>query len=559
MIGNVPFGNYQVPDRRYDRYKFPIHDYFIAKSLDQVRPGGLVAVVTSSGTLDKENPAARKYFSERADLLGAVRLSEQTFQKNAGTNAVTDILFLQKRDRAPIEEPSWVQLGETSHGCSINQYYIEHPEMILGDLVPEQNQYGETSLTVKARKDLSLEEQLSQAVSRIQGSMQIRELSDSDLDLDESIPADPDVPNFSYTLANGQIYYRENSLMNRMDLPTATAERVKGMIELRDTTRTLLKMQLDDSSNEAITKQMELLNQQYDTFTAKWGLINSTGNQRAFSQDAAYYLLSSLEILDEDGNLKEKADIFRQRTIRKPEPVQTVDSAVEALSVSMGEKACVDLAYMSSLYGKPEEEICEELRGLIFKEPVSEQWQTADEYLSGNVREKLRTAEIFAESHPEYQINVESLRKVQPQDLTAPEIHVRLGVTWIEPEEITQFMQELLGTPKYAIDSNSVKVLYSPSSGEWNVKGKSAYAGSVAASVTYGTQRASGYRLLQDALNQRQTKIYDMKLDASGNEVRIINQKETILAQQKQDLIKEAFQDWGIQRAPAEGAPGKTV
>ena len=270
--------------------------------------------------------------------------------------------------------------------------------------------------------------------------------------------------------------------MNRIDLPAATAERVKGMIELRDTTRTLLKMQLDDSSNKEITKQMELLNQQYDTFTAKWGLINSTGNQRAFSQDAAYYLLSSLEILDEEGSLKEKADIFRQRTIRKPEPVQTVDSAVEALSVSMGEKACVDLAYMSSLYGKPEEAICEELRGLIFKEPVSEQWQTADEYLSGNVREKLRTAEIFAESHPEYQINVESLRKVQPQDLTAPEIHVRLGVTWIEPEEITQFMQELLGTPKYAIDSNSVKVLYSPSSGEWNVKGKSAYAGSVAAS-----------------------------------------------------------------------------
>ena len=544
VIGNVPFGNYQVPDRRYDRYKFPIHDYFIAKSLDQVRPGGLVAVVTSSGTLDKENPAARKYFSERADLLGAVRLSEQTFQKNAGTNAVTDILFLQKRDRAPIEEPSWVQLGETSHGCSINQYYIEHPEMILGDLVPEQNQYGEISLTVKARKDLSLEEQLSQAVSHIQGSIQIRELSDSDLDLEESIPADPDVPNFSYTLANGQIYYRENSLMNRMDLPAATAERVKGMIELRDTTRTLLKMQLEDSGNEAITKQMELLNQQYDTFTAKWGLINSTGNQRAFSQDASYYLLSSLEILDEEGNLKEKADIFRQRTIRKPEPVQTVDSAVEALSVSMGEKACVDLVYMSSLYGKPEEEICEELRGLIFKAPVSEQWQTADEYLSGNVREKLRTAEIFAESHPEYQINVESLQKVQPQDLTAPEIHVRLGVTWIEPEEITQFMQELLGTPKHAVESNSVKVLYSPASGEWNVKGKSAFAGSVAASVTYGTQRASGYRLLQDALNQRQTKIYDVKLDASGNEVRIINQKETLLAQQKQDLIKEAFQDW---------------
>ena len=543
MIGNVPFGNYQVPDRRYDRYKFPIHDYFIAKSLDQVRPGGLVAVVTSSGTLDKENPAARKYFAERADLLGAVRLSEQTFQKTAGTDAVTDILFLQKRDRAPIEEPSWVQLGETSDGCSINQYYIEHPEMILGDLVPEQNQYGETSLTVKARKDISLEEQLSQAVSRIQGSMQIRELSDSDLDLEESVPADPDVPNFSYTLANGQIYYRENSLMNRMDLPAATAERVKGMIELRDTTRTLLKMQLEDSSNEEITKQMELLNQQYDAFTAKWGLINSTGNQRAFSQDASYYLLSSLEILDEEGNLKEKADIFRQRTIRKPEPVQTVDSAVEALSVSMGEKACVDLAYMSSLYGKTEEEICEELRGLIFKDPVSEQWQTADEYLSGNVREKLRTAEIFAQSHPEYQINVESLRKVQPQDLAAPEIHVRLGVTWIEPEEITQFMQELLGTPQHSIDNNSVKVLYSPTSGEWNVKGKSAYAGSVAASVTYGTKRASGYRLLQDALNQRQTKIYDVKL-ASGNEIRILNQKETILAQQKQDLIKEAFQDW---------------
>ena len=544
VIGNVPFGNYQVPDRRYDRYKFPIHDYFIAKSLDQVRPGGLVAVVTSSGTLDKENPAARKYFSERADLLGAVRLSEQTFQKNAGTNAVTDILFLQKRDRAPTKEPSWVQLGETSDGYSINQYYIEHPEMILGDLVPEQNQYGEKTLTVKAKKDISLEVLLSHATSLIHGSMQIRELSDSDLDLEESIPADPDVPNFSYTLAGGQIYYRENSLMNRMDLPAATAERVKGMIELRDTTRTLLKMQLEDSSNEEIVKQMELLNQQYDTFTANWGLINSTGNQRAFSQDASYYLLSSLEILDEEGKLKEKADIFHRRTIQKPEPVHTVDSAVEALSVSMGEKACVDLAYMSSLYGKPEDEICEELKGLIFQEPISGQWQTADEYLSGNVRKKLHTAEIFAESHPEYHINTEFLRKVQPQDLTATEIHVRLGVTWIEPEDITQFMQELLGTPKDAIENNSVKVLYSPSSGEWNVKGKSAYADSVAASVTYGTQRASGYRLLQDALNQRQTKIFDTKLDAEGKEVRVLNQKETILAQQKQDLIKESFQNW---------------
>ncbi len=544
VIGNVPFGNYQVPDRRYDRYKFPVHDYFIAKSLDQVRPGGLVAVVTSSKTLDKENPAARKYFSERADLLGAVRLSDQTFQKNAGTNAVTDILFLQKRDRAPTKEPSWVQLGETSDGYSINQYYIEHPEMILGDLVPEQNQYGEKTLTVKAKKDISLEVLLSHATSLIHGSMQIRELSDSDLDLEESIPADPDVPNFSYTLAGGQIYYRENSLMNRMDLPAATAERVKGMIELRDTTRTLLKMQLEDSSNEEIVKQMELLNQQYDTFTANWGLINSTGNQRAFSQDASYYLLSSLEILDEEGKLKEKADIFHRRTIRKPEPVHTVDSAVEALSVSMGEKACVDLAYMSSLYGKPEDEICEELKGLIFQEPISGQWQTADEYLSGNVRKKLHTAEIFAESHPEYHINTEFLRKVQPQDLTATEIHVRLGVTWIEPEDITQFMQELLGTPKYAIENNSVKVLYSPSSGEWNVKGKSAYADSVAASVTYGTQRASGYRLLQDALNQRQTKIFDTKLDAEGKEVRVLNQKETILAQQKQDLIKESFQNW---------------
>lgn len=544
VIGNVPFGAYQIPDRNYDRYKFLIHDYFIAKSLDQVRPGGVVAVITSSGTMDKQSSSAREYLAQRADLLGAIRLPNNTFRQNAGTNVVTDILFLQKRDRTPLEMPEWINLGKTEEGYTVNQYFASHPEMVLGRFSTESTQYGKQEVTVIPFPDTDLEQQLKEAIRHIHGTISNQVLEDTDLDMQVSIPADPSVQNFSFTVIDNHVYYRENSVMNRMDLPAATAERIKGMVELRNTTRMLLNMQLNDASEHEIQIQMELLNHQYDRFCTKFGLLNSTGNRRAFSQDSSYYLLSSLEVLDEDGNLKRKADIFTKRTIKKPEPVTSVDTAVEALSVSMGEKACVDLNYMSELYGKSTEDICEELHGLIFKDPISERWQTADEYLSGNVREKLQTAITFAENHPEFASNVAYLKQVQPKELTASEIGVRLGVNWIEPQLITQFMQELFHTPWYQINRGKIAVQYAESTGEWNIKGKSIDAGNITANVTYGTERASAYRLLEDALNQRQTKIYDTKIDENGNERRVINRNQTILAQQKQDAIKQAFKDW---------------
>lgn len=544
VIGNVPFGAYQIPDRNYDRYKFLIHDYFIAKSLDQVRPGGVVAVITSSGTMDKQSSSAREYLAQRADLLGAIRLPNNAFRQNAGTNVVTDILFLQKRDRTPLEMPEWINLGKTEEGYTVNQYFASHPEMVLGRFSTESTQYGKQEVTVVPFPDTDLEQQLKEAIRHIHGTISNQVLEDTDLDMQVSIPADPSVQNFSFTVIDNHVYYRENSVMNRMDLPAATAERIKGMVELRNTTRMLLNMQLNDASDHEIQIQMELLNHQYDRFCTKFGLLNSTGNRRAFSQDSSYYLLSSLEVLDEDGNLKRKADIFTKRTIKKPEPVTSVDTAVEALSVSMGEKACVDLNYMSELYGKSTEDICEELHGLIFKDPISERWQTADEYLSGNVREKLQTAITFAENHPEFASNVAYLKQVQPKELTASEIGVRLGVNWIEPQLITQFMQELFHTPWYQINRGKIAVQYAESTGEWNIKGKSIDAGNITANVTYGTERASAYRLLEDALNQRQTKIYDTRIDENGNERRVINRNQTILAQQKQDAIKQAFKDW---------------
>lgn len=474
VVGNVPFGNYQVADPKYDRHHFMIHDYFIAKSLDQVRPGGVVAVLTSSGTMDKKDTSVRVYYTQRADLLGAIRLPNNAFRKNAGTDVVADILFFQKRDRAPLQTPEWVHLGQTEGGQSINQYFLSHPEMVLGTLTTENTQYGKMELTVAPIEGADLSEQLHAAIQNIYGTITVQELSDSDLDMDDSIPADPNIQNFSYALVDGQIYFRENSVMNRMDLPAATAERVKGLIELRDTTRTLLQMQLDGaSSEEKIQQQMALLNQQYDAFSEKFGLICSAGNKWAFSQDSSYPLLSSLEVLDEEGNLERKADIFFKRTIKRPEPVTSVDTAVEALSVSMGEKACVDLDYMAQLCGKERDEVIADLHGLIFQEPVSGRWQTADEYLSGNVRQKLKTAELFAENHPEYAVNAEYLKRVQPKDLTAGEIDVRLGVNWLEPSIIQQFMQETLRTPFYMVSGrNSMRV-------PWNMR-KSAENGASA-------------------------------------------------------------------------------
>ena len=544
VIGNVPFGAYQVSDRRYDRHHFMIHDYFIAKSLDLVRPGGVVAVVTSSGTMDKQNPAVRQYIANRAELLGAIRLPNNAFQRNANTSVVSDILFFQKRDRASIEEPEWLNLKETPEGYSVNAYFAEHPEMVLGEFTTESTQYGKQEVTVKPKEGITLEEQLKEAVQNIHGTITELELSDTELEEDVvSIPADPDVKNFSFTVVNDEVYYRENSVMNRMELPAMTAERVKGMVKIRDVTNELIQCQMEEGSDEQITKLQGKLNEEYDTFTAKYGLISSNANKRAFSQDSSYCLLTSLEFLDDKGELKRKADIFTKRTIRRAETVTSVDTASEALAVSIGERAGVDLSYMAQLSGKTEAELTEELAGVIFKNPISEKWEPSDEYLSGNVREKLQIAKQFAEDHPEYQVNVQYLEQVQPKDLDASEIEARLGATWISEDYITRFMAETFHTPRYYVGSK-VKVQYAEVTGQWNVMGKNVDSyGNALVTSTYGTQRANAYRLLEDALNLRDTKIYDTVQDAEG-EHRELNRKETMLAQQKQELIKEEFKEW---------------
>ena len=544
VIGNVPFGAYQVSDRRYDRHHFMIHDYFIAKSLDLVRPGGVVAVVTSSGTMDKQNPAVRQYIANRAELLGAIRLPNNAFQRNANTSVVSDILFFQKRDRASIEEPEWLNLKEIPEGYSVNAYFAEHPEMVLGDFTTESTQYGKQEVTVKPKEGITLEEQLKEAIRNIHGTITELELSDTELEEDVvSIPADPDVKNFSFTVVNEEVYYRENSVMNRMELPAMTAERVKGMVKIRDVTNELIQCQMEEGSNEQITKLQGKLNEEYDTFTAKYGLLSSNANKRAFGQDSSYCLLTSLEFLDDKGELKRKADIFTKRTIRRAETVTSVDTASEALAVSIGERAGVDLSYMAQLSGKTEEELTEELAGVIFKNPISEKWEPSDEYLSGNVREKLQIAKQFAEDHPEYQVNVQYLEQVQPKDLDASEIEARLGATWISEDYITRFMAETFHTPRYYVGSK-VKVQYAEVTGQWNVMGKNVDSyGNALVTSTYGTQRANAYRLLEDALNLRDTKIYDTVQDAEG-EHRELNRKETMLAQQKQELIKEEFKEW---------------
>ena len=544
VIGNVPFGAYQVNDKRYDRHHFLIHDYFIAKSLDLVRPGGVVAVVTSSGTMDKQNPAVRQYIANRAELLGAIRLPNNAFQRNANTNVVSDILFFQKRDRAAIEEPEWVNLKTTEEGYSVNAYFAENPDMVLGEFTTESTQYGKQEVTVKPKEGITLEEQLKKAVQNIHGTITEMEFSDSELEEQVvSIPADPDVKNFSFAVLDDDIYYRENSVMNKVELPMATTERVKGMVKIRDATNKLLQRQMEDCGDQEVEELQKDLNEIYDSFTAKYGLLSSNANKRAFSQDSSYCLLTSLEFLDEQGNLKRKADIFTKRTIRHAQAVTSVDTASEALAVSIGEKAQVDLAYMSQLTGKTEAELTEELTGVIFRNPLNEKWEPSDEYLSGNVREKLKIARGFAENRPEYAVNVQYLERVQPKDLDASEIEARLGATWISPDYVTQFMAETFHTPRYYIGSR-IKVQYAEVTGQWNVSGKSvdSYQNPLVTS-TYGTQRANAYRLLEDALNLRDTKIYDTVQDAEG-EHRELNRKETMLAQQKQELIREEFKSW---------------
>ena len=543
VVGNVPFGNYKVPDKRYDRHNFLIHDYFIAKSLDLVRPGGVVAVVTSSGTMDKKDSSVREYLANRADLVGAIRLPNNAFQRNANTSVVADILFLQKRDRAAVERAEWVDLGTTPEGYPINQYFAQHPEMVLGEITTESTQYGKQETTVKPIEGADLAQQLKAAVENIHVEITEPEITDDELDQNaEPLPADPNVKNFSYTNVDGQVYYRENSYMNKVDLPAVTAERVLGMIALRETTQKLLDCQLHDGTDAEVELLQGKLKDQYKRFTAQYGLINSTANKRAFRQDSSYCLLASLEILDEDKNLKRLADIFTKRTIRKPEPVTSVDTPSEALALSIGEKAKVDVPFMAELCGKTEQEVTEELAGVIFRNPVTQMWVTADEYLSGNVREKLATAETFAANHPEYQVNVEYLKRVQPKDLNASEIEVRLGANWIKAEYITDFMEQVFKTPSYYIGS-SIKATYSEISGAWNISGKSLDRSNPRVTNTYGTMRVNGYRLLEDALNLRDTKIYDTVYE-DGKERRVLNKKETMLAQQAQEAIRDAFKQW---------------
>ena len=543
VVGNVPFGNYKVPDKRYDRHNFLIHDYFIAKSLDLVRPGGVVAVVTSSGTMDKKDSSVREYLANRADLVGAIRLPNNAFQRNANTSVVADILFLQKRDRAAVERAEWVDLGTTPEGYPINQYFAQHPEMVLGEITTESTQYGKQETTVKPNEGADLAQQLKAAVENIHAEITEPEITDDELDQNaEPLPADPNVKNFSYTNVDGQVYYRENSYMNKVDLPAVTAERVLGMIALRETTQKLLDCQLHDGTDAEVELLQGTLKDQYKRFTAQYGLINSTANKRAFRQDSSYCLLASLEILDEDKNLKRLADIFTKRTIRKPEPVTSVDTPSEALALSIGEKAKVDVPFMAELCGKTEQEVTEELAGVIFRNPVTQAWVTADEYLSGNVREKLETAETFAANHPEYQVNVEYLKRVQPKDLNASEIEVRLGANWIKAEYITDFMERVFKTPSYYIGS-SIKATYSEISGAWNISGKSLDRSNPRVTNTYGTMRVNGYRLLEDALNLRDTKIYDTIYE-DGKERRVLNKKETMLAQQAQEAIRDAFKQW---------------
>ena len=543
VVGNVPFGNYKVPDKRYDRHNLLIHDYFIAKSLDLVRPGGVVAVVTSSGTMDKKDSSVREYLANRADLVGAIRLPNNAFQRNANTSVVADILFLQKRDRAAVERAEWVDLGTTPEGYPINQYFAQHPEMVLGEITTESTQYGKQETTVKPIEGADLAQQLKAAVENIHAEITEPQITDDELDQNaEPLPADPNVKNFSYTNVDGQVYYRENSYMNKVDLPAVTAERVLGMIALRETTQKLLDCQLYDGTDAEVELLQGKLKNQYKRFTAQYGLINSTANKRAFRQDSSYCLLAALEILDEDKNLKRLADIFTKRTIRKPEPVTSVDTPSEALALSIGEKAKVDVPFMAELCGKTEQEVTEELAGVIFRNPVTQAWVTADEYLSGNVREKLATAETFAANHPEYQVNVEYLKRVQPKDLNASEIEVRLGANWIKAEYITDFMEQVFKTPSYYIGS-SIKATYSEISGAWNISGKSLDRSNPRVTNTYGTMRVNGYRLLEDALNLRDTKIYDTVYE-DGKERRVLNKKETMLAQQAQEAIRDAFKQW---------------
>ena len=549
VVGNVPFGDFKVSDKRYDKHKFLIHDYFFAKSLDKLRPGGVMALVTSKGTMDKETLAVRKYIAQRAELLGAIRLPNNTFKGNAGTEVVSDILILQKRDRLIDIEPDWVHLDTDENGIKMNSYFVQHPEMILGEMKMVSGRFGMEATCVPYEK-ADLAAQLDEAVANIHGEITEYETEEELEEEDNSIPADPTVRNFSYTVVDDKIYYRENSRMTPVEVSATAENRIKGMIAIRNSVRTLIELQTEDYPDSEIKAEQERLNRLYDTFSGKYGLINSRANTSAFSQDSSFSLLSALEIIGEDGELERKADMFSKRTIKPHTPVTSVDTASEALAVSLGEKATIDMDYMMELSGKSENEIFEDLKGVIFLNPLYEygnayesKYLMADEYLSGNVREKLRIAKNSAELYPEdYKVNVEALQKVQPKDLTASEISVRLGATWLPPDDVQEFIFHLLETPRYA--QWNIKVHFSPFTSEWNIEGKSYDKGNVRAYNTYGTSRINAYKIIEETLNLKDVRIFDYIEDDEGKKKAVLNKKETAIAQSKQEMIKQEFQDW---------------
>ena len=549
VVGNVPFGDFKVSDKRYDKHKFLIHDYFFAKSLDKLRPGGVMALVTSKGTMDKETLAVRKYIAQRAELLGAIRLPNNTFKGNAGTEVVSDILILQKRDRLIDIEPDWVHLDTDENGIKMNSYFVQHPEMILGEMKMVSGRFG-MEATCVPYENADLAAQLDEAVANIHGEITEYETEEELEEEDNSIPADPTVRNFSYTVVGDKIYYRENSRMTPVEVSATAENRIKGMIAIRNSVRTLIELQTEDYPDSEIKAEQERLNRLYDTFSGKYGLINSRANTSAFSQDSSFSLLSALEIIGEDGELERKADMFSKRTIKPHTPVTSVDTASEALAVSLGEKATIDMDYMMELSGKSENEIFEDLKGVIFRNPLYEygnsyepKYLMADEYLSGNVREKLRIAKNSAELYPEdYKVNVEALQKVQPKDLTASEISVRLGATWLPPDDVQEFIFHLLETPRYA--QWNIKVHFSPFTSEWNIEGKSYDKGNVRAYNTYGTSRINAYKIIEETLNLKDVRIFDYIEDDEGKKKAVLNKKETAIAQSKQEMIKQEFQDW---------------
>ncbi len=549
VVGNVPFGDFKVSDKRYDKHKFLIHDYFFAKSLDKLRPGGVMAFVTSKGTMDKETLAVRKYIAQRAELLGAIRLPNNTFKGNAGTEVVSDILILQKRDRLIDIEPDWVHLDTDENGIKMNSYFVQHPEMILGEMKMVSGRFG-MEATCVPYENADLAAQLDEAVANIHGEITEYETEEELEEEDNSIPADPTVRNFSYTVVGDKIYYRENSRMTPVEVSATAENRIKGMIAIRNSVRTLIELQTEDYPDSEIKAEQERLNRLYDTFSGKYGLINSRANTSAFSQDSSFSLLSALEIIGEDGELERKADMFSKRTIKPHTPVTSVDTASEALAVSLGEKATIDMDYMMELSGKSENEIFEDLKGVIFLNPLYEygnsyepKYLMADEYLSGNVREKLRIAKNSAELYPEdYKVNAEALQKVQPKDLTASEISVRLGATWLPPDDVQEFIFHLLETPRYA--QWNIKVHFSPFTSEWNIEGKSYDKGNVRAYNTYGTSRINAYKIIEETLNLKDVRIFDYIEDDEGKKKAVLNKKETAIAQSKQEMIKQEFQDW---------------